>query len=62
MRGPDTDETVRAISRQLGRDLAALIEGHVQHILGKLGFHSRSQIAVWVTENRELLGSEQVRQ
>jgi non-specific serine/threonine protein kinase len=27
-------------------------EGHVQRILGKLGFVSRSQIAVWVTEQR----------
>ncbi|MDH2428918.1 LuxR C-terminal-related transcriptional regulator [Sphaerisporangium sp. TRM90804] len=23
-------------------------EGHIEHILGKLGFHSRAQIAVWV--------------
>lgn len=28
------------------------VEGHVQRILGKLGFRSRSQIAVWVTEHR----------
>lgn len=28
------------------------VEGHVQRILGKLGFRSRSQIAVWVSENR----------
>lgn len=27
-------------------------EGHVQRILGKLGFTTRSQIAVWVTEHR----------
>ncbi|MFJ2033298.1 ATP-binding protein [Streptosporangium sp. NPDC087985] len=25
-------------------------EGHIEHILGKLGFHSRAQIAVWVAE------------
>ena len=27
-------------------------EGHVQHILNKLGLVNRSQIAAWVTENR----------
>ncbi|MEV6983055.1 LuxR C-terminal-related transcriptional regulator [Sphaerisporangium sp. NPDC051017] len=27
-------------------------EGHIEHILGKLGFHSRAQIAVWVAEQR----------
>lgn len=27
-------------------------EAHVEHILGKLGFSSRSQIAVWVVEHR----------
>jgi predicted ATPase/DNA-binding CsgD family transcriptional regulator len=27
-------------------------EGHVEHILTKLGFHSRAQIASWVTEQR----------
>ncbi|SDY65875.1 LuxR C-terminal-related transcriptional regulator [Herbiconiux ginsengi] len=26
------------------------VEGHVQRVLGKLGFRSRSQIAVWVSE------------
>jgi predicted ATPase/DNA-binding CsgD family transcriptional regulator len=30
-------------------------EGHVQRILGKLGFTSRAQIAVWVTEQRALV-------
>jgi len=28
-------------------------EGHVEHILGKLGFTSRAQIAVWVAEHRD---------
>jgi non-specific serine/threonine protein kinase len=28
------------------------VEGHVQRILTKLDFHSRSQIAVWFSENR----------
>lgn len=28
------------------------VEGHVQRIFGKLGFRSRSQIAVWMTEQR----------
>ncbi|MBB5625420.1 ATP-binding protein [Sphaerisporangium krabiense] len=27
-------------------------EGHIEHILSKLGFHSRAQIAVWVAEQR----------
>ncbi len=41
------------------RDIAANLvisrrtaEGHVDHILGKLGFTSRVQIAAWVAENR----------
>ncbi|MFN8464080.1 MAG: LuxR C-terminal-related transcriptional regulator [Caldilineaceae bacterium] len=40
------------------RDIAAAlvvtertIEGHVSNILGKLGFHSRTQIAAWVVAN-----------
>jgi non-specific serine/threonine protein kinase len=28
------------------------VEGHVQRILAKLGFRSRSQIAVWVAQSR----------
>jgi DNA-binding NarL/FixJ family response regulator len=28
-------------------------EAHVEHILTKLGFGSRAQIAAWVVENRE---------
>jgi len=30
-------------------------EGHVEHILTKLGFSSRAQIAAWVVENRDPL-------
>jgi DNA-binding CsgD family transcriptional regulator len=30
------------------------VEGHVQRILAKLGFRSRSQIAVWVTQNVDI--------
>lgn len=30
------------------------VEGHVQRILAKLDFHSRSQIAVWYTEQRRI--------
>ncbi|MFG3441358.1 LuxR C-terminal-related transcriptional regulator [Nonomuraea sp. NPDC047897] len=29
------------------------VESHIEHILGKLGFHSRSQIAVWVGEQAD---------
>jgi DNA-binding NarL/FixJ family response regulator len=32
-------------------------ESHVQHILGKLGFTSRSQIAAWVVEEEIRTGS-----
>ena len=28
-------------------------EGHVEHILNKLSFTSRAQVAVWVAEHRE---------
>ncbi len=28
-------------------------EGHVEHILTKLGFTTRTQLVVWVTEQRE---------
>ncbi|PZF99163.1 response regulator transcription factor, partial [Nonomuraea aridisoli] len=35
-------------------------EGHIEHILTKLGFNSRAQIAVWVGQrNREAEGSEE---
>ena len=27
-------------------------EGHVEHVLAKLGFHSRSQVAAWVSQHR----------
>ena len=33
-------------------------EGHVEHILGKLGFTSRAQIAAWVAEHRDPSGTE----
>lgn len=29
-------------------------EAHVEHILTKLGFHSRAQIATWVTAQQEV--------
>jgi hypothetical protein len=34
------------------------VTSHVKHILAKLGFSSRSQVAAWVTEQRT--GSQQV--
>jgi DNA-binding NarL/FixJ family response regulator len=40
-------------NRQIGAELvisAATAERHVVNILNKLGFHARSQIAVWVAE------------
>ena len=33
-------------------------EGHVEHILGKLGFTSRVQIAAWVAEHRDPTATE----
>jgi DNA-binding NarL/FixJ family response regulator len=30
------------------------VEVHVKHILSKLGFRSRSQVASWVVENQPL--------
>ena len=30
------------------------VEGHVSNILGKLGFHSRTQISAWVVANARL--------
>jgi non-specific serine/threonine protein kinase len=36
-------------------------EGHVQRILGKLGFLSRAQIAAWATEQRVLMRQDAAR-
>ncbi|SNS71069.1 non-specific serine/threonine protein kinase [Streptosporangium subroseum] len=33
-------------------------EGHIEHILSKLGFHSRAQIAVWVGERNRAADDE----
>jgi DNA-binding CsgD family transcriptional regulator len=33
-------------------------EGHVEHILAKLGFTSRVQIAAWVTQRRQALSTD----
>lgn len=51
-------EVAGLVARGLtNREIAALLkiserttDAHVQHILNKLGFHSRSQIAVWAAE------------
>ncbi len=42
--------TNRGIADELG--IAAL---HVEHIRGKLGFHSRAQIAAWITQGAPLV-------
>src|SRR5262249_2231725 len=42
-------------NRQIGEDLvisAATAERHVVNIFNKLGFHSRSQVAAWVVEQK----------
>lgn len=44
-------------NRQVAAELVLserTVENHVSRILGKLGFHSRAQIAVWVAEQRLL--------
>jgi non-specific serine/threonine protein kinase len=46
----------RAIAQALGLS-ERTIESHVQHILNKLGFRSRSQIAAW-TASRVADGEE----
>jgi DNA-binding NarL/FixJ family response regulator len=33
-------------------------EGHIEHILSKLGFHSRAQVAVWVGERNRAADDE----
>ncbi len=42
-------------NRKIGAELTiseGTAESHVQHILNKLGFHSRAQIAAWVVEHK----------
>ncbi|MFC4529916.1 ATP-binding protein [Sphaerisporangium dianthi] len=34
-------------------------EGHIEHMLSKLGFHSRAQIAVWMAEQDRLAGAHE---
>ncbi len=34
------------------------VTSHVEHILNKLSFHSRTQVAAWATEQRLRTGSE----
>jgi len=43
--------TNRAIARQLGVS-PATVSSHVSHILSKLGFRSRAQVAAWVVGRR----------
>jgi DNA-binding NarL/FixJ family response regulator len=51
-------EIARLVAKGLSnKDIATTLtiaqrtaEGHIEHILGKLGFNSRTQIAVWVGE------------
>jgi DNA-binding NarL/FixJ family response regulator len=49
-------------NREIADDLIVserTIETHISHILSKLGFTSRTQVAAWVTEQRLLNGDEQ---
>jgi DNA-binding NarL/FixJ family response regulator len=42
-------------NREVGRALAIserTVDAHVQHILNKLGFNSRTQVAAWVAVSR----------
>jgi DNA-binding CsgD family transcriptional regulator len=67
MAGPLTRrerEIAELITRGLSnREIASTLvisqrtaEGHVEHILTKLGFTSRAQVAAWVTEHRATPG------
>jgi DNA-binding CsgD family transcriptional regulator/tetratricopeptide (TPR) repeat protein len=46
----------RAIAERLGLS-ERTIEAHVEHILDKLGFSSRSKVATWVTQDRNRTGT-----
>ncbi|WP_424528670.1 ATP-binding protein [Sphaerisporangium viridialbum] len=58
-------EIARLVARGLSnKEIAATLviaqrtaEGHIEHILSKLGFHSRSQIAVWAAEQSRSAGA-----
>jgi DNA-binding NarL/FixJ family response regulator len=46
-------------NKEIASDLVIALrttEGHVEHILRKLGFTSRAQVAVWATEQRDRSG------
>ena len=47
----------RAIADRLGLS-ERTIEAHVEHILDKLGFSSRSKVAAWVTQDRNRTGTD----
>ncbi len=45
-------------NREIGRALGIserTVDAHVQHILNKLGFNSRTQVAAWVAVSRGLV-------
>ena len=45
-------------NREIGKSLVIserTVDAHVQHILNKLGFNSRAQIAAWVAVSREAI-------
>jgi non-specific serine/threonine protein kinase len=47
-------------NREVGKTLAIserTVDAHVQHILNKLGFHSRTQVAAWVAVSRGPAGA-----
>ncbi|WP_326820695.1 ATP-binding protein [Streptosporangium sp. NBC_01756] len=54
-------EIARLVAQGLSnKDIAAALvisqrtaEGHIEHILNKLGFHSRAQVAVWIGEQTQ---------
>jgi len=59
---PREEEVARLVpqglsNREIGRTLVIserTVDAHVQHILNKLGFNSRAQIAAWVAVSREV--------
>ena len=50
-----------ASNRRIAADLVIsqrTVEGHIEHIMNKLGFHSRVQIAGWLNEHERAAGAQ----
>lgn len=50
-----------ASNRRIAADLVIsqrTVEGHIEHIMNKLGFHSRVQIAGWLNDHERAAGAQ----